>query len=194
MLQCHFRSLEGYWQRGGNASNNCSVLSQLGVGCEFLGTFSKKTYLKFLIDDFHSFNIKVDNCPYYENADPPLSTVILSKSTNSRTILHSNSNLPDLTAKDFEKINVSNYKWIHFEGRNVREVQKMMDVVVKVNSEVDTGEKVVISVELEKTRPEMEKLIRLADVIFLSKDFAITLNYSNMVDTVKEVKKICKSG
>jgi len=36
------------WQRGGNASNNCTVLSQLGAPCEFLGTLSMKQHLKWV--------------------------------------------------------------------------------------------------------------------------------------------------
>lgn len=35
--------------------------------------------------------------------------------TGSRTIVHSNPNLPILTAVDFRKIPLQRYKWIHFE-------------------------------------------------------------------------------
>jgi len=43
-----FRCVSMRWQRGGNASNNCTVLSQLGAPCEFLGTLSMKQHLKWV--------------------------------------------------------------------------------------------------------------------------------------------------
>jgi len=42
--------------------------------------------------------------------------VLCSQETGSRTIVHSNGTLPQLTINDFEtKINLANYAWIHFE-------------------------------------------------------------------------------
>lgn len=35
------RCIDSRWQRGGNASNNCTVLKQLGVNCEFFGTIAQ---------------------------------------------------------------------------------------------------------------------------------------------------------
>lgn len=194
MIIKYFRSLEGYWQRGGNASNNCSVLSELGIECEFLGTLSKKCYLQFLIEDFNSFSINISNCRYYEDADTPLSTVILSRNTGSRTILHTNPNLPELTVEDFKKVNLECYKWIHFQGQNVKEVRKMMEMITTYNSKADVGQTIVISLEIEKVRPEIEILAALADVIFFGKDYAMSCNYSNMLDTVREMKSTCKPG
>lgn len=59
------RCLESHWQRGGNASNNCTVLSQLGESCEFLGTLCKEEHFTFLIDDFNKFGILTENCIHH---------------------------------------------------------------------------------------------------------------------------------
>lgn len=109
------RSQHGRWQRGGNASNICTVLRQLRDKCEFIGTFSTSKAFKFIVDDCIERGICIENCVYHDNCDTPLSSVVLSEDTGSRTIVHSNPNLPILTANDFRKIPLSHYKWIHFE-------------------------------------------------------------------------------
>ena len=47
-----FRCLSQRWQRGGNAANNCTVLSLLGASPSFMGTIGdshEKTYLIILL-------------------------------------------------------------------------------------------------------------------------------------------------
>lgn len=50
-----------------------------------------------------------------EDIGCPISTVILSLSTGTRTILYYNQNLPELTLKNFEQLDLEEYSWIHFE-------------------------------------------------------------------------------
>lgn len=109
-----YRSKYGRWQRGGNASNNCTVLAQFGVQSEFLGSLSAAKMFKFVIDDCIDRCIRISNCTSH-NCEAPLSSVILNEATGSRTIIHSNPNLPILKFEDFKRINMSQYKWIHFE-------------------------------------------------------------------------------
>ena len=53
----------------------------------------------------------------------PNSCVIMNAKNASRTIIHTNVNLPELTAEEFiEAISLEEYSWVHFEGRNVFEV------------------------------------------------------------------------
>lgn len=111
--------MTGKWQRGGNASNICTVLRQLGEKCEFLGSLSKSKAFQFLIDDCNERKICIEHCVYHDNCGAPFSSVILNEATGSRTIIHSNPNLPILTFKDFQKVPLNQYKWIHFEvGQN----------------------------------------------------------------------------
>lgn len=70
---------------------------------------------QFVIDDINKRGIRINNCVYHEDTEAPLSSVILNKETGSRTIIHSNPNLPILTFDDFRRINLKDYKWIHFE-------------------------------------------------------------------------------
>lgn len=110
------RSEDYRWQRGGNASNTCTVLSLLGQPCELLACLSKDEHGFFLQNDLRKYKIGCYHCPLMsKDCGCPISTVILSLSTGTRTIIHHKANLPDLTFKDFEAFNLEEYSWIHFE-------------------------------------------------------------------------------
>lgn len=66
-----------------------------------------------------SLGIKHDNCPIIKGiARAPASVVICSEESGSRTIVHSNGDLPELTLEDFEsKIDLEMCSWMHFEVR-----------------------------------------------------------------------------
>lgn len=60
--------------------------------------------------------IDFSHCPLMmEDAGCPTSIVILSMSTGSRTIIHHNQNHAEITLQDFEKLNLEDYSWVHFE-------------------------------------------------------------------------------
>jgi hypothetical protein len=72
-----------------------------------------------IVEDFKTSNICIDNCVYYDTCDAPTSVVIINRSNGSRTIIHSNNNLPELTLDDFKKLDLSQYSWIHFEASSL---------------------------------------------------------------------------
>ncbi|XP_026667825.1 ketohexokinase-like [Ceratina calcarata] len=199
------RSLEYRWQRGGNASNTCTVLSQLGSSCEFFGSLSAEEHLCFLQNDLLKNNIDISHCPLVAEIGCPTSTVILSLSSGSRTILHHNANMPEVTFEQFEQLNLKDYTWIHFEGRNMDQVLPMMQHVENHNNtlnynqnsskEIDmTQVPITISIELERPRQELLDLLPYADVAFIAKDFARSRGYDNMSETLKNVIEDAKSG
>ena len=68
-------ALEAYQSRGGNASNNCTILAQLVPKVEFLGTFPKPRFgnqYDFVIQDFRDCKIELNTqCPMRQNFDWP---------------------------------------------------------------------------------------------------------------------------
>uniref|UniRef100_A0AAQ5ZJP2 Carbohydrate kinase PfkB domain-containing protein n=2 Tax=Amphiprion ocellaris TaxID=80972 RepID=A0AAQ5ZJP2_AMPOC len=121
------RCLSQRWQRGGNASNSCTVLSLLGAPCAFMGSLSTG--------------------PVAEN-------------------------LPDVTAEDFSEVDLSQFRWIHWEGRNADEQVKMIQQVATYNSRLPQQQRITVSVEIEKTRELLYQLFPHGDVVFVSKDVA----------------------
>lgn len=109
------RSKHGRWQRGGNPSNNCTVLALMDQTCEYLGTFSSDVMYGPIINDFKRRGILTRHCAVQDDVETPLSSVLISLQTGTRTIVHSNPNLRELTIDDFRRCNLAEYKWIHFE-------------------------------------------------------------------------------
>lgn len=185
------RSLTGHWQRGGNASNVCTVLRQLGAECEFLGMLSTAAAFKFLQQDCTDRNIHIENCPMCEET-PPFSTVILAANTGSRTIIHSNPGFPILKFQHFQNLKLSNYKWIHFEGRNVTETSQMIWEIRKYRKQAkDRGEEfITVSVELERQDMDLLALARIADIVILSKDMSEFLGWSTHYEAAYGMRQL----
>lgn len=67
------------------------------------------------MDDFAKFGINTEYAVIHKDCDSPASCVILSQATGSRTIVHANKNLPEVSLQDFVKLDLGQFKWIHFE-------------------------------------------------------------------------------
>uniref|UniRef100_A0A3P9LHH2 Ketohexokinase n=1 Tax=Oryzias latipes TaxID=8090 RepID=A0A3P9LHH2_ORYLA len=218
------RCLSQRWQRGGNASNSCTVLSLLGAPCAFMGSLAAGLTADFILEDFQVFWIDVSLVSKHAECVPPASVVISNISTGSRTILHMNSfimadfsrravdvsavvwqvkgqtpcaccvvcppngsrtvflfdtNLPDVTLEDFSKVNLRQFKWMHWEGRNAEEQVKMIQQVEQYNSTLPQQERITVSVEIEKTREPLYQLFPYGDVVFVSKDVASYFGYES---------------
>nr|XP_045005853.1 ketohexokinase isoform X7 [Jaculus jaculus] len=134
------RCLSQRWQRGGNASNSCTVLSLLGARCAFMGSLAPG---------------------------------------------HVAENLPDVSAKDFEKVDLTQFKWIHIEGRNAPEQVKMLKRIEQHNAKQPLQQKVRVSVEIEKPREELFQLFGYGEVVFVSKDVAKHLGFQSAAEALR---------
>ena len=180
------RALTQTRQRGGNASNTLTVLAQLGWKCEFLGTLSPGYESQFVLNELERYGIEHRSCVFHENCGFPTSCAVISRKTGSRTLVHSRNNLPELDAKYFQKLDLDNYKWIHFEGRNnVDEILKMAEAIRSYNSEIPHEDRITVSVEIEKRKVEHSRLLSVGDIVFVSKDYAKFCGYSSARDAVK---------
>ncbi|XP_074438426.1 ketohexokinase isoform X7 [Larus michahellis] len=109
------RCVSQRWQRGGNASNSCTVLALLGAPCAFMGSLAPGHAADFVLDDLRRYGVDARHAVRQPAGRLPASIVIASTSRGTRTILHAGGNLPDVTARDFERVDLSQYKWIHWE-------------------------------------------------------------------------------
>ncbi|XP_033157552.1 ketohexokinase isoform X3 [Drosophila mauritiana] len=140
------RCLDGFWQRGGNASNVSTVLRVLGCKVDFFGMLSRSDGFRVLLDDLSKREIGTNDCPFTDR-DPPFSSVILAQDSGTRTIIHCNKDYPQTTYEDFSKINLSQYGWVHFEARNTPHTLKMMQSIREYNQR--TGQGIIISLDFE---------------------------------------------
>uniref|UniRef100_A0A8D1Q034 Ketohexokinase n=4 Tax=Sus scrofa TaxID=9823 RepID=A0A8D1Q034_PIG len=179
------RCLSQRWQRGGNASNSCTVLSLLGAPCAFMGSLAPGHVADFLVADFGQRGVDVSQVAWQSSGETPCSCCIVNSSNGSRTIVLYDTNLPDVSAKDFEKVDLTRFKWIHIEGRNASEQVKMLQRIEQHNARQPPEQKIQVSVEVEKPREELYQLFGYGDVVFVSKDVAKHFGFRSAVEALR---------
>lgn len=182
----------GYWQRGGNASNNCTVLRNLGAECEFLGVMSKLPAFAFLKDDCHNRGIAIENCPLVDMY-PPFSSILACRPTGTFTIIQTNLGFPILKFQHFkEKIKLHNYSWIHFEARNAEETKPMINMIRRYNADLksETEKPLMISLELAKSDKTLLSLAMRVNLLFIGREFALNMGWSTPKDTVYNLREL----
>ncbi len=75
-----------------------------------------------------------------------------------------------MSVEDFTKLPLADFNWIHFEGRNVENVALMAEAA---RNRIGNG-KTRISVEVEKLGRNYDPILPHVDVVFVSKEFAIS--------------------
>jgi len=182
--------------RGGNASNSCTVLAELKVpaGVDFFGSMADGAMETAIVEkDFAASGIDFSSSVQVPNCVCPNSMILISEATGSRTIVHTNKDLPEPTAEQFErKVDLSQYDWIHFEGRNKDEV-KLMAERVRAWRE-GFNQKLIISVEVEKVGRNFEELIPYGDVVFISKDMARAHGAKSAEDALRVFRPQLSAG
>ncbi|CAB1330541.1 unnamed protein product [Coregonus sp. 'balchen'] len=232
------RCLSQRWQRGGNASNSCTVLSLLGAPCAFMGSLAPGHVAEFILGDFQKYQIDISLLSEHPHSSFPTSMIISNVTTGhphhppheqvcvfivgdfsrcgvdissvawqrdgenpcaccvvcppsgSRTVVLSDTNLADVSAADFSKVDLSQYKWIHWEGRNAEEQVKMIQRVELSNSTLPQQHRITVSVEIEKTREPLYQLFRYGDVVFVSKDVAMHFGFHSAASALGPLPQV----
>ncbi|XP_041108721.1 ketohexokinase isoform X1 [Polyodon spathula] len=188
------RCLSQRWQRGGNASNSCTVISLLGAPCAFMGSLAPGCVADFIVNDFMRRGVDVSALVWQSEGVTPSACCIVCTGSGSRTVVLSDTNLPDVTADDFHNVDLSQYKWIHWEGRNAGEQVKMIKRVQEYNLTIPADQIITISVEIEKTRDELYQLFEHADVVFVSKDVARHFGYNSAAEALRGLYNRVRKG
>ncbi|CAL1536795.1 unnamed protein product [Lymnaea stagnalis] len=198
------RILNYYWQRGGNASNNCTVLSLLSVPCEFMGVLGTQgAEAEWIKSDFQDLRIDISHCEV-KDVHCPVATVILNQASGTRTILFYPRDRPELSHENFQRSfcsDFSPYFWIHFGiCSNVSDISSMIDDIIQYKSDKkhrralnELKSEPIVSVEVEK--PELtdaEIVMKKADIVFISKDYASSKGYFDPIRAVKELYQTCR--
>uniref|UniRef100_A0A8C8VMX1 Ketohexokinase n=1 Tax=Pelusios castaneus TaxID=367368 RepID=A0A8C8VMX1_9SAUR len=188
------RCLSQRWQRGGNASNSCTVLSLLGAPCAFMGSLAPGHAADFILADFQRRGVDTAHVAWQSQGDTPCACCVVNSTNGSRTVTLYDTNLPDVTAQDFEQVDLTQYKWIHWEGRNAAEQVKMIQRVEEHNRACTAHQRVSMSVEVEKPREELYQLLGYGDVVFVSKDVAKVFGFRSAAEAVKGLQPRVRPG
>lgn len=150
---------------GGNAANTARVLAGLGHEVALLATLAPDADAAELRRLLAEAGVGTDHLVTAAGGHTPVSYILLHEANGSRTIVH-HRDLAELAFEDFRTLPLDNYAWIHFEGRNVAAVSRMM---AQLREPGFAGR---VSVEIEKDRPQIDALMPDADLVLFSRALA----------------------
>ncbi|GAA6083777.1 ketohexokinase isoform X2 [Tachysurus ichikawai] len=188
------RCVSQRWQRGGNASNSCTVLSLLGAPCAFMGSLAEGPIADFIVGDFSRRGVDISAVAWQQCGETPCACCIVCQKSGSRTVVLYDTNLPDVHSDDFSKLDLSQFQWIHFEGRNADEQVKMIQQVKNYNATQEVKNRITVSVEIEKTHQSLYQLFSHGDVVFVSKDVAMHFGFPSASSALKGFYSRVKDG
>ena len=168
--------------RGGNAANSLVVLSQLGHACSWAGTLADDAAAGVIADDLAAHGIDTRWATRVAGATSPTSTILHSRATASRTIIHYRE-LAEFSAEAFAQIDLEPFDWLHFEGRHVAACEAML------RRARAAGRRPRISLEVEKPREGIERLLPLADVLIFSRAYAEARGHETALRLFESVRR-----
>ncbi|MEW7994891.1 MAG: ketohexokinase [gamma proteobacterium symbiont of Clathrolucina costata] len=173
--------------RGGNATNTLVVLTQLGHHCSWAGTLGDDAASRVIMSDLQQYGVDTEWVTIQPGGVTPTSHIITSQATGSRTIIHYR-DLPEYRIEAFEKIDLNNYDWIHFEGREVPAYEAMLRHARL------TPHSATISLEIEKPREGIERLAAMADIVILAKAYASSQGFERAQDLFDSIRSRAESA
>ena len=150
--------------RGGNVTNTLVVLSQLGHRVTWAGTLAQDENSHLIRDDLEYYSVDISPVQTIPLGQTPTSYVTLNQQNGSRTIVHYR-DLDEYSFESFKQINLTDFDWLHFEGRNVDQTRLMLDYARQKAPDIPR------SVEIEKTRPDIGELCGLAELLLYSRSY-----------------------
>jgi ketohexokinase len=177
-IRCTDRSI----RRGGNSANTLVVLSQLGYTCSWAGTLVDTVEGRFIRDDLENHGVDTAASRFAGSGSVPVSSILLNAVTGSRTIIHYR-DLPEYSFTDFSSLELQAFDWLHFEGRNVKSLQAMLQWSRERYPAIPR------SLEIEKPRPGIEDLFGLAQVLLFSQTYAVSLGYVDPASLLQSIHR-----
>ncbi len=167
---------------GGNSANTAIVLSMLGHKVTWIGTLADDANSAIIENTFNQYQVNFSKAERVKGGVTPTSYISLSQDNGSRTIVH-HREIPELSFKTFKKLDIEEYNWIHFEGRNVSELKKM---IARINSEASY---LRYSLEVEKPRDNIESLFDDATLLLFSHHYAEDAGFNSAEALVRTMGK-----
>ncbi|XP_037108481.1 ketohexokinase isoform X4 [Syngnathus acus] len=148
----------------------------------------------FIVDDFSRRGIDSSRVAWQQTGQTPSACCVVCPSSGSRTVLLADTNIRDVTSDDFSQLDLTTFKWIHWEGRNAEQQLKMMAAVVRHNAALPRHLRITVSVEIEKPREKLYQLFPHADVVFVSKDVARHLGFTTPQSALQGLRGRLRAG
>jgi ketohexokinase len=165
---------------GGNTANLLAVLAQLGHACSLAGVLTDDSEGRRVRQELARSGLDITPCRISSTGTMPVSSVLLSAATGSRTIVHYR-DLPEYGYGDFARLDLQAFDWLHFEGRNIVALGDMLQWSRQHYPAIPR------SLEVEKPRAGIDRLFGLADVLLFSRDYAQQQNYEQPEQLLQDI-------
>ncbi len=173
--------------RGGNATNTLTVLSQLGHDCHWAGVLAFDPDARHIETDLQRHRINTDAVTRLHHGKVPTSYITHNLANGSRTIIH-HRDLPEYSFAAFKAIDLTQFDWLHFEGRNVEETQLMLAWAREKRPDLP------LSIEIEKERAHIDRLFELADLLLFSKPFAQGRGHGHAMHLLNAIRPLTRNA
>jgi ketohexokinase len=173
------RALSQCQTRGGNATNTLVVLSQLGHRCCWAGMLPREPDAQLVITDLKKYGVDFSQTVRPSVGKLPTSYITLSADSGSRSIVHFR-DCPEYDFASFDKLNLHDYDWIHFEGRNVQDLEQMLRKTREAG--------IPCSLEVEKPREQIECLFDLPEVLVFSRAYVLHRGFASAPVFLQQLK------
>ncbi len=147
---------------GGNACNSAQILAKLGNHVEIVSSLAQDSTANWILRQLSKLHISTRLCIQKSGYSTAESSIWINRQNGSRTIVH-HRDLPELSLNDLLKIPLKQYRWMHFEGRN-------LDTLIHYLDKIDRPE-CPISLEIEKDRAGFKLLLPFVDTVIVSSAF-----------------------
>ncbi|GKT11088.1 MAG: ketohexokinase [Thiomicrorhabdus sp.] len=175
------RALDKKTSSGGNTNNTLYVLNQLGHETSICTTLATDSEAKQLTTSLKNRNINIEHIQKFIKGQTPTSFVTLSSENGQRTIVHYR-NLPEISFDHFARIEIEDYEWLHFEGRNIENLTGMLNIAKTFLTDQP------ISLEVEKPREGIEALFSQVNLLIFSHHYATAKGFQDGAKLLANVK------
>jgi len=146
---------------GGNAANTARVLSGLGHDVTLAAVLADHPAGAPLEEGLRQAGVDLAPCRHVTGL-PPLSAILLSQQGGHRTIVH-HRDTPEYGLDDFARLDLSRWRWAHFEARPGSESERMVRHAHHCRPDLP------LSIEVEKVRPGIEVCFPMARLLLFSR-------------------------
>lgn len=172
---------------GGNVNNTLYVLNQLGHQTAICTTNAADSEAKQLLTGLKERQIDTRHVQTFIQGRTPNSFITLNSENGHRTIVHYR-DLPEVSFDHFAKIEIEDYDWLHFEGRNLENLPGMLNIAKTFLT------KQPISLEVEKPRDGIEDLFSQANVLIFSHHYAQAKGFKDGNELLQHIKTLAPNS
>ncbi len=167
---------------GGNINNTLYVLSQLGHQCAICCSIATDFEAKQLLEGLHARSLSTQLVQTFIQGKTPSSFITINQKSGERTIVHYR-DLPEISFEHFAKITIEDFDWLHFEGRNIKNLTGMINIAKTFLTYQP------ISLEVEKPREGIESLFEHVHLLIFSHHYAQEKGFSTGYTLLEHIQK-----